>query len=156
VLGTSVGLALGPALDHLSCCPLTNFIQEEAQQHMAWSLKEPNSASHQYLHFFHINQGQANQACPPRQAVMASNMHVLQKSTQALVQPGRIARTESQQLALDGKGSPVSGLPSKLRQNFTLMTDCRKSTGSLHLASPIRFPLSITTGAHIEIHTGFQ
>jgi hypothetical protein len=50
VLGTAV--ALGPALDHLSCCPLTNFIQEEAQQHTAWLLKEPNSASHQYLHIF--------------------------------------------------------------------------------------------------------
>jgi hypothetical protein len=53
VLGTAV--ALGLASDHLSCCPLTNFIQEEAQQHMAWLLKEPNSASPQYLHFFHIN-----------------------------------------------------------------------------------------------------
>jgi hypothetical protein len=58
VLGTA--LALGPASDHLSCCPLTNFIQEEARQHTTWSLKEPNSASPQYLHFFlfHINRGQ--------------------------------------------------------------------------------------------------
>jgi hypothetical protein len=79
VLGTAVGLALGPALDHLSCCLSTNFIQEEAQQHTAWLLKEPNSASHQYLHFFHINQGQANQARPPRQAVMASNMPCIAK-----------------------------------------------------------------------------
>jgi hypothetical protein len=55
VLGTAVGLALGPASDHLSCCPLTNFIQEEAQQHTTWLLKEPNSASHQYLHFFFIS-----------------------------------------------------------------------------------------------------
>jgi hypothetical protein len=52
VLGTAIGLALGPASDHLSCCPSTNFIQEEAQQHTTWLLKEQNSASQQYLHFF--------------------------------------------------------------------------------------------------------
>ncbi len=156
MLGTAVGLALGPASDHLSCCPSTNFIQEEAQQHMAWLLKEPN------LH--HINtcifsyqprtskpSSSTKTSCNGKQYAM-----YCKRNTQALVQPGRIARTESQKLALDSKGSPVSGLPSKLLQNFTLMTDHRKSTGSLYLASPIGFPFSITAGAHIETHTGFQ
>jgi hypothetical protein len=36
------------------------------------------------LAFFHINQGQANQALPPRQAVMASNMPCIAKETHRL------------------------------------------------------------------------
>ncbi len=150
--------------DHLSCCPSLTSIRKRHSN--TWLGHSKNQVLNQiniciFAYQPRTSKQRSNKtSCNGKQyAMYRKRAHSLwsnpQKSAQALVQPGRIARTESQQLTFDGKGSLVSGLPSELLQNFTLTTDRGRSTESLHLASPIWFSC-ITTGAHIETCNEFQ